>query len=141
MEKITKLGASSSRSRNRKIDLELVTNISHYSPQGAAAIQWRIKELDKSWDIEKTLEVNAGLLGLTGAVLALTVDKRWVILPAVVSPFLIHHPIQGWCPPLPLFKLMGIKSRPEFDREKYALKALREGFVDVHNATQGGKRC
>lgn len=124
--------SSSSRSRNREIDEEIVSNISHYSEQGAAAIESRINELDKKWDIERTLEVNAGLLGLTGAILALAVDKGWAVLPAVVTSFLVQHAIQGWCPPLPLFRLMGIKSRLELDREKYALKALRDDFKNVH---------
>lgn len=140
METIIKPGervrSSSSRSHNQKIDEEIVSNIEYYSGHGAAAIESRIKELDKKWDIERTLEINAGLLGLAGAVLALTVDRRWAILPAVVTSFLAQHAIQGWCPPLPLFRAMGIKSRPELDREKYALKALRDDFKNVHNATQ-----
>lgn len=131
--------SSSSSSRNREIDQELVSNIAHYSEQGAAAIESRIKELDKKWDIERTLELNAGLVALAGAVLALTVDKKWAMLPAVVTTFLIQHAVQGWCPPLPLFRMMGIKSRPELDREKYALKALRQDFANVQNAAEAWK--
>jgi hypothetical protein len=131
--------SSTSRSRNEKIDEEIISNISHYGEQSTDAIESRIKELDKKWDIERTLELNAGLLGLAGAVLALTVDKRWAILPAVVTAFLVQHAIQGWCPPLPLFRLLGIKTRPELDREKYALKALRNDFKGVHNAAQAWK--
>ena len=128
--------SSSSQSRNEEIDKEIFSNIAHYSAQGTAGIDARIDELDKKWDIERTLEVNAGLLGLAGAVLALTVDKRWALLPAVVSAFLVQHAVQGWCPPLPLFRAMGIKSRPELDREKYALKALRGDFKNVQSAAQ-----
>ncbi len=128
--------SSTAESQNQKIDEEIVTNVARYSSLGTAAIDDRIKELDKKWDIERTLEVNAGLLGLTGAVLALTVDKRWAIMPVVVTAFLVQHAIQGWCPPLPLFRLMGIKSRPELDREKYALKALRGDFKNVHTAAE-----
>lgn len=143
METMVKSGervrSTTARSRNREIDDQMVDNIGHYSKQGTAAIESRISELDKKWGIERTLEVNAGLLGLAGAVLALTVDRRWAILPAVVTSFLVQHAIQGWCPPLPLFRLMGIKSRPELDREKYALKALRDDFKNVNNATHAWK--
>jgi len=128
--------SSTPRSQNKEIDREIVANIARFSAEGAAAVESRIQELDKKWDIERTLEVNAGILGLTGSLLALAVDKRWAILPAVVTAFLVQHAIQGWCPPLPLFRMMGIKSRPEHDREKYALKALRDDFSDVHTATQ-----
>lgn len=140
METMVKSGervrSSTARSPNREIDDQMVDIIGHYSKQGTAAIESRISEVDKKWDIERTLEVNAGLLGLADAVLALAVDRRWAILPAVVTSFLVQQAIQGWCPPLPLFRLMGIKSRPELDREKYALKALRDEFKDVHNARQ-----
>jgi hypothetical protein len=128
--------SSTAPSRNEKIDQEMISNITHYSGQETAKIESRIRELDKKWDIERTLELNAGLLGLAGTVLALTVDKRWAIVPAVVTTFLVQHAIQGWCPPLPLFRMMGIKSRPELDREKYALKALRDDFENVNNATE-----
>ena len=93
--------SSTSKSRNEMIDQEIISNVAHYSEQEAAAIEPRITELDKKWDIERTLEINAGLLALAGAALALTVDKRWAIVPAVVTTFLVQHAIQGWCPPLP----------------------------------------
>lgn len=140
METIEKSGervrSGTSRSQNQKVDQETVSNVARYSAQGEAAIEKRIKELDKEWDIERTLELNAGLLAFAGSILALTVHKRWAILPAVVTTFLVQHAVQGWCPPLPLFRAMGIKSRPELDREKYALKALRDDFKDVRNAAE-----
>ena len=131
--------SSTSSAQNQRIDREIVTNVANYGAQGKAAIRARVDELDKKWDIERTLEVNAGILSVAGAVLALTVNKRWAILPAVVGTFLVQHAIQGWCPPLPLFRMMGIKSRPELDREKYALKALRHDFKNVSNATEAWK--
>ncbi|AHM62364.1 hypothetical protein D770_20575 [Flammeovirgaceae bacterium 311] len=32
------------------------------------------------------------------------VYKRWLILPGVVAPFLLQHSLQGWCPPLSVFR-------------------------------------
>lgn len=95
METMAKTGervrSSSFPSRNQKIDQEIVSNIAHYSEQECSGNESTIK----SWT--GTLEGNAGLLGLTGAILALAVDKRWAILPAVVTSFLVQHAIQGWC--------------------------------------------
>lgn len=143
MERIVEPGkrvrSSSSRSRNQKTDEEIVSSIPQYSERGAAAIESRINGLNKEWKIERTHEVNAGILGLTGAILALTVNKRWAVLPAVVTSLPVEHATQVWCPPLPLFRRMGIKSRSESDREKYALKALRDDFKNIHNATQAWK--
>jgi len=84
----------------------------------------RIGEVDREWDIERVLEVNASSLALTGLVLGATVDKKWLTLPAVVLPFLLQHALQGWCPPLPLLRRLGLRTQGEIDREKYALKEL-----------------
>jgi len=45
-----------------------------------------------------------------------------------VLSFLFQHAVQGWCPPVPVFRRMGVRTRKEIDREKYALKALRGDF-------------
>jgi hypothetical protein len=41
------------------------------------------------------------------------------------------HAVQGWCPPVPVLRKMGIRTRSEIDREKFALKVLRGDFQDV----------
>lgn len=113
---------------NRQIDHQTNANIERYCAKGSTAILHRIEELDREWDIERVLEVNASTLALSGLVLGLTVDRKWLALPAIVLPFLLQHGLQGWCPPLPILRRMGIRTRGEIDREKYALKAkLHEG--------------
>lgn len=42
--------------------------------------------------------------------------------------FLLLHGTKGWCPPLPLFRSYGVRTRSEIEREKYALKYLRGDF-------------
>ena len=55
----------------------------------------------------------------------------WSTLPAVVAGFLLQHAAQGWCPPLPLMRRMGVRTRDEINQERYALKALRGDFDEV----------
>lgn len=55
----------------------------------------RLAELDREWDIERTLEANASALALTGTVLAATMDRRWLALPAIVTGILFQHAVQG----------------------------------------------
>ena len=109
---------------NRKIDLETSYSISHDKRQHKDVIARRIQQLDAEWDIERVLEVNASTLALSGLVLGLTVNKRWLLLPGIVLPFLLQHGLQGWCPPLPVLRRLGVRTRSEIDREKYALKPL-----------------
>ena len=88
----------------------------------------RIEELEKEWDIDRTLMANASTLSLAGVVLGSTVNRNWFMLPGVVVSFLLWHSIQGWCPPLPIFRKLGYRTRKEIDIEKFALKALRGDF-------------
>ena len=121
-------------SDNRKIDLETKENLKKFSDADYEAIDYRIAELDKEWDIERTLQLNAASLAITGTVLGILVDKRWLALPVIVGSFLIQHAIQGWCPPLPILRKFGFRTRPEIDKEKFALKALRGDFRRTVNS-------
>jgi hypothetical protein len=112
---------------NREIDHQTYSNIRRYASSSEEVINRRIEELDKEWDVERALEVNASTLALTGLLLGVTVNRKWLVLPAVVLSFLLQHGLQGWCPPLPLLRRLGVRTRSEIDREKYELKALLEG--------------
>ena len=119
---------------NQKVDTEIKENLKKYTEKEYEEVEERIAELDKEWDIERTLQLNAASLAITGTVLGLLVDKRWLALPVLVGSFLIQHSIQGWCPPLPLFRKLGFRTRPEIEKEKFALKALRGDFRRTVNS-------
>ena len=63
------------------------------------------------------------------------VDRRLFVLPALVAGFLLQHAVQGWCPPVPLFRRLGFRTQPEIEQERYALKALRGDFRGVSETT------
>lgn len=106
---------------NMEIDRETDANIQQYLHRGEEAIRRRIDELDREWDVERVLEVNASTLALTGLVLGVTVNRKWLAVPGIVLPFLLQHGLQGWCPPIPVIRRLGVRTRGEIDREKYAL--------------------
>jgi hypothetical protein len=81
--------------------------------------------------MERLLETNASALAFTGLVLGLTHSKKWLIVPGIVLPFLFQHAVQGWCPPVPVFRRLGVRTREEIDRKKYALKVLRGDFEQI----------
>jgi len=102
--------------------------IARVAAAGPVAIDRRLAELDREWDIERTLEANAATVTAVGAGLALLVDRRFALVPLVVGGFLFQHAVQGWCPPLPFFRRLGVRTQTEIDHERYALKALRGDF-------------
>jgi hypothetical protein len=100
-------------------------------------ISRHIDQLDREWDVERVLQTNASILALTGTVLGAAVDRKFLMVPAAVLSFFFQHAVQGWCPPVPLFRRMGVRTRQEINREKYALKALRGDFDEVDTAADG----
>jgi hypothetical protein len=116
---------------NRRVDEQIERNIRHYSGQTKEEIYRRIQDLDQEWDIERVLETMASSFSLTGIVLGATVDRKWFLVPTIVISFLLVHAIQGWCPPLPILRSLGIRTREEIDRERYALKALAGDFAGI----------
>ncbi|MBW3542398.1 MAG: DUF2892 domain-containing protein [Planctomycetes bacterium] len=102
-----------------------------YSAAGREAIDQRLEELDAEWDIERTLEANAATVSLAGWLLGATVSRKLFILPAAVAAFLLQHAIQGWCPPVRLFRRLGFRTAAEIAEERFALKALRGDFAGI----------
>lgn len=97
----------------------------------------RLRELDEEWDVERLLQVNASVLVMLGVVLGAKVDRRLLALPAAVFAFFGQHAVQGWCPPIPVFRRLGVRTNREIARERYALQAMRGDFDDLP-AKDGG---
>jgi hypothetical protein len=111
---------------NRAIDRATDRSITRFAAQSDQRIRQRIAELDREWDVERVLELHAACLGLAGLALALQIQRKWLILPGVALGFLLQHSLQGWCPPLPVLRRLGVRTRGEIDREKYTLLHLLE---------------
>lgn len=116
---------------NRRIDRRLEQRLRFFAVQDKETITERLAELDREWDVERALEANAASIGLLGLVLGATSSRKWFVLPALVGGFLLQHAIQGWCPPLPVLRRLGVRTRLEIEQERYALKILRGDFDDV----------
>lgn len=102
-------------------------------------IDSRLEGLNYEWDIERTLQANASTLALAGTLLGVFFRSWFFLLPILVSGFLLQHAIQGWCPPLPLFRSRGTRTSNEIDTERYALKALRGDFDDFQSSRITGR--
>jgi hypothetical protein len=112
---------------NRRIGQGIAESV-RWHAEHADRIDRRLDQLDQEWDIERTLEANAATLALTGTLLGIFVDRRFLALPVAVTAFLLQHAIQGWCPPVPFFRKRGVRTMREIDEELFALKALRGDF-------------
>jgi hypothetical protein len=123
--------AHSKRLQNQRIDEQTQQCLERQAAGDREAIGRHIEALEREWDVERYLQMNAGIVSLSGLVLGAMASRRFLVLPAVVFGFFFQHATQGWCPPLPVFRKMGVRTRREINKEKYALKALRGDFGNV----------
>lgn len=124
---IDRVRANTASQVNEQIDSRIDDNIQTFRAKGTTHILQRLYELEREWDIERMLEMMASSFSLTGLVLGSTRNRLWFVFPTLVLTFLLMHAVQGWCPPLPLLRRLGFRTREEIDREYYALKAILEG--------------
>lgn len=117
---------------NKRIDADIDWTIQRYNGASPEEITQRLDELDREWDIERALETNAASAALLSLVLSRLHSRKWMWLTAGVAGFLMQHALQGWCPPVSVFRRLGVRTQGEIDREKYSLKVLRGDFKALH---------
>ena len=115
---------------NDRIQARTLHDVSRFIGADPVFIDERISQLQREWDIERTIEANAASVFLAGLGLGLFVDRRFFLLPAAVAGFLLQHALQGWCPPLPLLRRLGLRTSAEIHDEVIALRILRGDFLD-----------
>ncbi|WP_410507479.1 DUF2892 domain-containing protein [Methanosarcina hadiensis] len=136
--------ANTPREINEAIDSKIASSVRFYTDRTDYEISKRIDDLDHEWDIERYIEANAAVLSFIGVVYGLKGNKKWFVLPILVSIFLLQHAVQGWCPPVSVFRRFFVRTRKEIEAEKYALKALRGDFERVsfkENKEKGAKEA
>jgi hypothetical protein len=115
---------------NQRIHGRTLHDVTRYIGADPVFIDERIRELEREWDVERTLEANAAIVALAGIVLGVTVDRRFLAVPAAVAGFLLQHALQGWCPPLPVLRRLGVRTSAEIHQEIIALRILRGDFLE-----------
>lgn len=115
----------------RRLDAERLRRVSALVGAPHERLSRAIEELDRAWDVERVLEANASTLMLVGLGLSRVHSRRWLVLSTMVPTFLLQHALQGWCPPIPVIRRFGVRTRRELDVERTALKILRGDFEDV----------
>jgi hypothetical protein len=118
-----------SKAMNARIDQKMRANLAYFADH-PEEIGDRLAELDAEWDVERILELNSSTISLLGLVLGALRSRKWLILPSAVQFFFLQHGVQGWCPPLPLLRKLGVRTQREIETEREGLKAIR-GDIDV----------
>jgi hypothetical protein len=112
-----------------RIQARTLHDVACYFGASDEALTERISELEREWALESVLEAKAASMVLLGLALA-TVDRRFLLLPVAAAGFLLQHALQGWCPPLPLLRRLGLRTATEIGQEILALRILRGDFIE-----------
>lgn len=114
---------------NREIRDRTSERLNFYQGRGKQALTERITELNREWDTERVLETNAASLVLISSLMGFKKSKRCCFLvTGTVGFFLLQHALQGWCPPLPVIRKLGVRTAEEISREKTVIKLMRGDF-------------
>lgn len=103
--------------------------VAKIAAEGPGAIDRRLAELDREWDIDRAVEAKVATIILIGSALGAMRDRRFFAVPLIGSALLLMYAVQGWIPPLPALRRAGFRTAAEIDHERYALKALRGDFA------------
>lgn len=111
-----------------RIAEETRRRIEHYRNAPREELDRRLAELDREWDIERTLQANMSMVLLTSVALGLTTNRKWLGFAGVVAGFFVQHAVQGWCPPVVPWRRAGVRTMAEIEAERTALRELRGDF-------------
>lgn len=114
-----------SASVNRRIEQETEKRVQYYS-RHPSEVDSRLRALNREWDIERAIEMNASALAFVGTSLGALRNRNWLILPALVTGFLFQQAVQGWCPPVPILRRLGFRTIYEIEQERRELLTLRD---------------
>src|SRR5688500_12078360 len=77
-------------STRARIRAETERRLAHFA-QHAEQIDRRLRELDEEWDIERVLETGSSALTLTGLLLGIGANRKWLLLSLAVQGFFLQH--------------------------------------------------
>ncbi len=114
---------STSQTVNERIRRKLGERVQYYA-EHTDEIDDRLAELEREWDVERTLEANAAGLTLVSRARR---DGRSAIPRDARRDRGVSPPARasGWCPPVPVFRRMGVRTQREIDAERRVLEEIQ----------------
>ncbi len=114
---------------NNDIRNKTVGCINLYKDSGEAILTDKIGKLNQEWDTERFLEAHAACVMLISSILGYKRKKCcWFLLTGLAGFFLFWHALLGWCPLLPVIRMLGVRTAEEINNEKIVLKKIRGDF-------------
>ena len=117
---------------NDIIQRQTADNLKRYLHSDNKTLTTRLEELNREWDTERVLETNASLIIFISSIIGIFTSPYWFLLTGIISLFFLQHALQGWCPPLPILRKLGVRTPEEINAEKAVIRTLRGDFSDIN---------
>lgn len=115
----------------RLIEDRLRARLEQYEAVDPRTVQDRLDALEREWDTDRTLELDAAAWGIVGVALGALHRRAWLIVPMFTAAAVLAHALTGRHPMMPALRRLGVRTSREIARERYALKALRGDFAQL----------
>ncbi len=113
---------------NAEIRNHTIRNLNIFKNCNETDITERIKRLNQEWDMERVVQVKAGVLIFLSSYMGIRISRIWFLVTGAVSVFMLWHALLGWCPSLNLLRKWGVRTENEILSEIIALKIIRGDF-------------
>ncbi len=113
---------------NSEIREKTINDLRSVQDANVDVINHRLRKLEQEWDMDRVLETSASAFAVAGTMLGFSRGKKWFLLTGAAGGFLLLHAIKGWCPPMPLFRRLGVRTSDEIANERMVLKMMRRDF-------------
>lgn len=127
---LTRVPANTAAPVNDRIWRAMEQRVAFYASH-PELVDGRLAELDREWDVERVIEVEAPSMTLTSVLLGAVANRAWLGVGVFAQSMMLVHAVQGFYPLLPLFRRAGLRTEDEVAVERYALKVLRGDFERV----------
>ena len=116
---------------NRGIAQAIDKSVQYCTREGREAILQRLAELDREWDIDRVVMANFAIGGGATYLFGLhrfarrsvwgERDTRWLYFFGAQLGFLLLHATVGWCPPVVVWRRLGVRTKSEIELERALL--------------------
>lgn len=98
---------------------------------GPLAVEERLKELEKEWDIDRAFMLGLSLV-LIPQLLMARKSRNWLRVPILQTSFLFMRATLGWCPPDIPLRALGFRTRKEIQNERETLLSAIDERMSEH---------
>jgi hypothetical protein len=107
---------------------DLESRLKHLIDAGPAAIDQRLRQLDREWSVGRVTKVSAAVLIALGLFLALWLNPWWAILAGLTCLALLQYLVAPTSVLGETVRRLGFRPGSEIEQERLALRLLRGDF-------------